>query len=90
MRSTTDLSPENVGDPKPFGCDQCSSDDRLACAGYRQFATITLACSCQCHNLGRVFATYILVPVSSTESFPGLSAPCAGSIHSSKTEEENE
>ena len=31
-------------------CDKCSSDDRATCTGYRQFPTITLACSCQCHN----------------------------------------
>jgi hypothetical protein len=31
-------------------CDKCSSDDRATCTGYRQFATISLACSCQCHN----------------------------------------
>ena len=31
-------------------CDKCSSDDRATCTGYRQFPTIALACSCQCHN----------------------------------------
>ena len=31
-------------------CNKCSSDDRATCTGYRQFATISLACSCQCHN----------------------------------------
>ena len=31
-------------------CNKCSSAGRATCTGYRQFATISLACSCQCHN----------------------------------------
>ena len=44
-------------------CDKCSSDDRATCTGYRQFSTITLACSCQCHS-----GVCVLAPKESADS----------------------
>lgn len=31
-------------------CDKCSSEDKKDCLGYRQFETVCLVCSCDCHN----------------------------------------
>ena len=44
-------------------CDKCSSDDRATCTGYRQFSTIALACSCQCHS-----GVCVLAPKESADS----------------------
>ena len=42
---------------------ECSSDSRATCTGYRQFSTITLACSCQCHS-----GVCVLAPKESADS----------------------
>ena len=42
-------------------CEHCTSHDRGACEGVRQFATITAACSCGCHFAPQVGGAVVLV-----------------------------
>ena len=47
-------------------CVRCTSHDRRACEGVRQFATITASCSCGCHFAPQVGGA--VVPVSDAEA----------------------
>ena len=42
-------------------CAHCTSHDRRACEGVRQFATITASCSCGCHFVPQAGGAVVLV-----------------------------